>query len=194
MINKFKKNSTRTWQIKKEITGKSKNRLSSLQQTIKFEDVNICEPDKIFNKFFTEIGTNLFKTIPMTKSSFEDYSCPINKSYYRNEYSSLSKDELDRAFKSLKRNRTIGKSLKRNKSIGADEVSGNIVVDCYESLKDILYKVFDASIRQGVFPDQLNIAKIIPIYKQADKTNINNYCPISVLSTFSKLLERIMYN
>ncbi|XP_065673886.1 uncharacterized protein LOC136090837 [Hydra vulgaris] len=188
LINKFKNNSTRTWKIIKEITGKSKNHLSSLPQTIKFDNVNISEPNKIayiFNKFFTEIGTNLSKKIPTTESSFEDYLCPINKSYYNNECSSeLSQDELDRAFK----------SLKRNNSIGADEVSGNIVIDCYESLKDILYKVFNASIKQGVFPDQLKIAKVIPIYKQGDKTNINNYRPISVLSTFSKLLERIIYN
>ncbi|XP_065662691.1 uncharacterized protein LOC136085324 [Hydra vulgaris] len=127
----------------------------------------------------------------MTESSFENYLCPINKShyssdkyYYNNEYSSeLSHGKLDIAFK----------SLKRNKPIGADEVSGNIVVNCYESLKDILYKVFNASIKQGVFPDQLKIAKVIPIYKQGDKTNINNYRPILVLSTFSKLLERIIY-
>ncbi|XP_065645302.1 uncharacterized protein LOC136075793 [Hydra vulgaris] len=102
------------------------------------------------------MGTHLSKKNLMTESLFEDYFCPINKSYYNNEYSSeLSQDELDRAFK----------SLERNKIIGADEVSGNIVVDCYESLKNIHYKVFNALMKQGVFPDQLKIAKVIGFKK-----------------------------
>ena len=40
----------------------------------------------------------------------------------------------------------------------------------------------------------LKIAKVTPLYKSGDAENVTNYRPISVLSVFSKILERMMYN
>ena len=40
----------------------------------------------------------------------------------------------------------------------------------------------------------LKIAKVTPVYKSGDAENVTNYRPISVLSVFSKILERMMYN
>ena len=51
--------------------------------------------------------------------------------------------------------------------------------------------LFNLSIEKRIFPDDLKIAKITPIYKADD---LSNYRPISVLSCFSKILERIKYN
>ena len=44
------------------------------------------------------------------------------------------------------------------------------------------------------FPDKLKLARVTPIFKSGDPTVISNYRPISVLSCFSKLFEKIMYN
>ena len=52
----------------------------------------------------------------------------------------------------------------------------------------------DLSIEKGIFPDDLKITKVTPIYKTEDKSDLSNYRPISVLSCFSKILERIMHN
>ena len=46
----------------------------------------------------------------------------------------------------------------------------------------------------GVFPDELKIARVTRIFKKGNNTLVTNYRPISVLPCFSKLLERIMYN
>ena len=54
--------------------------------------------------------------------------------------------------------------------------------------------LLNLSITQGVFPNELKLAKIIPLYKAGNKSSIDNYRPISVLPYFSKLYERIMYN
>ena len=43
-------------------------------------------------------------------------------------------------------------------------------------------------------PDDLKIAKIIPVYKSDDKKIVSNYRPISVLPAFSKILEKLVYN
>ena len=52
--------------------------------------------------------------------------------------------------------------------------------------------LFNYSFRYGIFPDCLKIAKVVPIFKKGDKNEINNYRPISLLSTFSKILEKLI--
>ena len=54
--------------------------------------------------------------------------------------------------------------------------------------------MFNFSVAKGVFPDDLKIARVTPIYKGEDSNDISNYRPISMLPCFSKILELIMYN
>ena len=53
---------------------------------------------------------------------------------------------------------------------------------CYISNKSFL---------GGTFPDKMKIAKVIPIYNSGDKNLICNYRPISLLSQFSEILEKL---
>ena len=46
----------------------------------------------------------------------------------------------------------------------------------------------------GIFPSRLKYATIKPIFKSGDKKKVANYRPISLLSSFSKILEKIMYS
>ena len=50
------------------------------------------------------------------------------------------------------------------------------------------------SIKQGVFPEKMKMAKVIPIFKKGSKLNVENYRPISLLPVFSKILERLVHN
>ena len=61
------------------------------------------------------------------------------------------------------------KSLKINKAAGFDGLTSNIIIDAYDSFKNILFHVFKASIQQGIFPDSLKIAIVIPVFKSGDK-------------------------
>ena len=54
--------------------------------------------------------------------------------------------------------------------------------------------IFHSSLTEGIFPQQLKVAKVSPILKVANIEEIGNYRPISVLPILSKVLERIMYN
>ena len=49
------------------------------------------------------------------------------------------------------------------------------------------------SFNQGVFPNILKIANVIPIHKKGDKLDCNNYRPISLLSSISKIFEKSMH-
>jgi hypothetical protein len=46
----------------------------------------------------------------------------------------------------------------------------------------------------GIYPDRLKHSIVKPMYKKGDKTNMTNYRSISLLTTFSKILETVIYN
>ena len=73
------------------------------------------------------------------------------------------------------------------------ELWSKIIIDAYDRLKDILFHVFKVSIQWGIFLDYLKIAEVSLIFKSGDKDNVSNYRPVSILSIFLKVLERIMY-
>ena len=50
------------------------------------------------------------------------------------------------------------------------------------------------SMRESSVPNGLKIAKVIPLFKSGVRSSLENYRPISVLSTVSKILERVIYN
>jgi hypothetical protein len=62
------------------------------------------------------------------------------------------------------------------------------------SIKKPLNSICNESINEGVFPDLMKVTKIRPVYKRGNKQEASNYRPISVLSVFSKVMEKIVYN
>ena len=64
---------------------------------------------------------------------------------------------------------------------------------CFGSLCEHLKYLFNLSIKKGVSPDNLKIARVTPIYKGEGSSDVSNYRPISVLPSFSKILEQITY-
>ena len=69
-------------------------------------------------------------------------------------------------------------SLKINKSPAHDGVSFNVMKKCFGELCEPLKYLFNLSIVKGIFPDDLKIAKVTPIYKTDSSSNISNYRPI----------------
>ena len=49
------------------------------------------------------------------------------------------------------------------------------------------------SVLSGIYPGKLKHAKVTPIYKADDETDPNNYRPISLLSVFNRIFEKLMY-
>ena len=100
------------------------------------------------------------------------------------EQNLLSINELKEAFL----------SLKTNKSPGYDDINFNVVKKCFGEINEPLKYLFNLSLENGIFPEKMKIAKVIPLFKNGGPENILNYHPISVLPCFSKELDRVMYN
>ena len=84
-------------------------------------------------------------------------------------------------------------SLKCNKSCGPDNISPQLVKDNVYYLCEPLTYLYNLSLSQGIVPDQLKIAKVIPVFKKGENSLASNYRPISLLSIFNKVLEKIVY-
>ena len=82
----------------------------------------------------------------------------------------------------------------KNKSPGHDGIGDLIVKRVANELTKPLAAIFNLSLSTVKVPDQLKIAKVIPIYKNDDDELFSNYRPVSVLPCFSKILERLIFN
>ena len=88
---------------------------------------------------------------------------------------------------------TIINSLK-NSSPGCDGIPATIVKRTIHLYVKILTLIINQAFYNGVFPKELKMAKVIPVYKSGSTMELNNYRPISVLNTFSKVFERLMHD
>ena len=84
-------------------------------------------------------------------------------------------------------------SLKRKNSSGYDDLSNCILRDLKLVLLQPLHIIFNKSFTESHFPSKMKKAEVIPLHKGKDRTDHNNYRPISLLLTLSKLLEKAMY-
>ena len=81
-----------------------------------------------------------------------------------------------------------------NSSPGYDGIPSTLVKRTMHLYLKTLTLIINQAFYDGVFPRELKIAKVIPIYKSGSTMELNNYRPISVLNIFSKVFERLMYD
>ena len=87
---------------------------------------------------------------------------------------------------------TLIRKLKNNKSPGHDGI-GPVLVKLIENLiidPFIYIYFFNLSLTNGQVPSRMKIAKVIPVFNKGDSDIVSNYRPISLLSTFDKLVEQ----
>ena len=75
----------------------------------------------------------------------------------------------------------IVSNLKNKTSQGHDGISTKLVKQTIGPILDVITHIINISLLEGIVPDQMKIAKILPIYKSGDKHTVNNYRPIGCL-------------
>ena len=133
-----------------------------------------------FNDFFTNIGTTLDSKIPAATTDPIKF---ITKSYENTIFlKPCTEDEILKIIR-----------LKECASRW-DEIPAIIIKENKLLLSKPLEYIVNLSLTQGIFPNQLKIANIIPIFKSGDMEQVGNYRPVSLLTTFSKIFEWIFYD
>jgi Reverse transcriptase (RNA-dependent DNA polymerase) len=70
----------------------------------------------------------------------------------------------------------------------------NLVKKTMNCISRPILHIFNCSVTTGIVPAKMKVAKVVPIFKSGDSSDLNNYRPISLLCTFSKILEKIVSN
>lgn len=144
---------------------------------------NINDIVKCLNLHFAGIGKNIVEELNTEiemmnpKPKFNDVTCD-NTIFVE----PTNEQEIDK----------IISDLKRNSAPGHDEITVLDVINLKNNLIPILTKLVNKILKDGVFPKELKISKINPIFKSGSRDNMNNYRPISVISVFSKIVEKII--
>ena len=84
--------------------------------------------------------------------------------------------------------------IPNNKSYGLYSFPVGVLKCAKEILSEPLAIIMNASVQMGKYPSKLKMSKIIPIYKADDETDPNNYRPISLLSIFNIIFEKMIIN
>ena len=87
----------------------------------------------------------------------------------------------------------MGPSPKASKSAGAYHIPNKIIKLSTVIIAPILTKLFNDSIRQGVYPDVFKIAQAVPIHKSGSNHKFSTYKPISILPPFLKIFEKCLF-
>jgi hypothetical protein len=140
-----------------------------------------------FNTYFSSVagnilnnllgGTNTLHTDPLVYLK-NNYNKPNDKIHLKN----TTTHEIDK----------IIHSLKCKNSYGYDEVSTRIIKISAPYILSPLTLITNKILSTGIFPTRLKFSEVKPLYKKGLKTELSNYRPISLLPSFSKIIEKVI--
>jgi len=85
-------------------------------------------------------------------------------------------------------------SQKEETAAGFDKISVKLIKIILPLIIDPLITIYNKSLKEVIFPTQFKVAIVKPIFKKGDKQSLGNYRPISIISIFAKILEKIVKN
>ena len=138
-----------------------------------------------FNNFFCTIGKRLAGKM--------ENSCSQSVTRYRYLTNRVSSSIFFEPVDEREIISTIN-LLPMKKSVGHDNIPVTFIKLVVKIIAPFLTKLINASFELGMFPNILKIVKVIPIHKSGDKQIVNNYRPISLLSPFSKIYKKLIFN
>jgi hypothetical protein len=169
-----------TWKIVNEIIGKKKT--NAMQKSVfKADGLEISDPTEIANRFceyFTNIGINQAKQIQRSSVSHKEF---LPNSIFLNP---VDESEIIQ----------IAKTFDASKAAGYDRIPMSVIKQSINLISIPIAHIMNLSINHGIVPNEMKIARVIPLFKSGDYGTFTNYRPVFILPSFSKFLERIIYN
>ena len=175
----------KTWKTINETLNRKRNKSKFASEFI-INNRSIADHKEIadqFNIFFSNIGSNLSHSIEIVDNTLDFTDYLNNPTEHRFNFNVITESET----------LSIINKLKSKNSSGKDEISNNLLKSIKDEISKPLTIIINQSLRTGIIPDTLNIAKVKPLYKKGDNFCLNNYRLISLLLTISKIFERVMF-
>ena len=181
----YKRNTTKLWQLINDIIHKTNDK-SCIIDCIKVNNIEIYDKQNIsnvFGEYFSNLGENFANKIKKPTNNINTYLKVINRNSNSIFASPTNKIEIEKLINNLP-NKT---------SSGFDNINNILLKKLSKDISPILTDIFNLSIRTGIFPDIMKLAEVVPLFKAKERTYPENYRPISLLMTISKILEKIVY-
>lgn len=183
LFKKYEHDIKNTWSTINEILSKTKKK-KQFPEYFLHDNIKIHDKLQIanqFNLFFTNIGPELANKIK-SKTNFKSFmkrrhTCEL-------KFKNIGKSDVIK----------IIDKLKPKSSCGYDGISSKLLKQIKNEIAEPLALIINQSLNTGIFPDQLKLAKVIPLYKKDAETIFTNYRPISLLPAISKIFEKVIYN
>ena len=175
-------NPKNTWDILRELLPDKKRDMTPYR--LKFNNMLISDKVKIaetFNNFFAnvEVGHKISESVESTVS---------HSFYVKNSVASsiiLSPPTPSELAAEIKK-------CKVYKATSDKQISTKFLIIAADVISPYLVYLVNFMFSNGIFPDVLKIAKVFPLYKSGSYQSVENYRPISLLSPFSKIIEKLI--
>ena len=181
-INEATNKSKTTWKVVYNNINKVNANVHKVTH-INVDNSQVTEPDQIANSFNKQF---INKPLELSTAQQNNISSPshfIENHFNENSFfvAPTTPEEV------LK----IIHSLKNSGAYDIYDLSTHIIKSIAKHIAAPISQIFNCSILEGVFPSKLKSSKVVPIYKNSDTHDLNNYRPISILPITSKIFEKL---
>ena len=186
LLNESASNSDKFWKSLKQIFptkgGIRRQTTSFMIDGKETRDKNVIANG--FCKFLSSVASTLkSKAFPLTNHVWKYTPTYENRTNHVFSFRHITTQEVVNHLK----------KLKRNKAVGLDSLPPGYLKDVADVIAKPLTHVINLSLSTGIIPNDFKCARITPLHKSGPINNIDNYRPISVLPSLSKVLERCVH-
>ena len=181
----YRNNTSKLWKLINNKIKKSNDK-SGIIDCIKDGKLELTDGKKIadnFANYFATVGGKFAGNIKKAKQSITEYLKVMTNSTKSCYFSPTDETEVS----------NLINDMLNERSSGYDDVSNSLLKQLKDSICAPLTIIFNLSIKHGVFPSKMKLADVVPLFKSKERYLTNNYRPISLLITSSKLLEKLIY-
>jgi hypothetical protein len=182
-LSKAKKNPRKTWEVLKEAIGQppSKEKI----EKIVVNGSTFTDPKEIaenFNDFFAGVPQKIVNEIPNIPTPPESFL--PNRNFNDMQFLETSQAEIV----------SIIRAMQSKSSTDLEGIPMKILKLVALEISFPLAHICNLSLVSGIFPNAMKAGKVIPIHKSGDNQQCDNFRPIALLNTFSKVLEKVVAN
>ena len=169
------------WDLINCVIGKASDKSSVISHII-VNQVEILNEKAIaneFGKYFSYVGKEFATRVGDPKNKIAYYSDKILRNPDSIYFYPTSETEIRQLIENLPNKSSSGHNI--------------LLKKICPIITQPLVLIFNLSLLHGVFPSRMKLSEITPLHKGSESYYTNNYRPISLLLTISKLLEKIVY-